>query len=92
MAPRLFKIFLVFVFMISVATHEEVLYDLANDRTELNDLASQHPDKVELLTALWMAWAEKVGVKPWKLTKVNLELTKETTRLSFLKIAGICSE
>lgn len=29
------------------------LYDLKEDRTETNDLAEQHPDKVQKLSALW---------------------------------------
>jgi arylsulfatase A-like enzyme len=41
------------------------LYDLDVDRTELNDLAKAHPDRVAALTAKWKAWAEKVGAQPW---------------------------
>ena len=37
------------------------LYDLEADRTELHDLADQHPDKVKELAALWHAWAQRVG-------------------------------
>jgi arylsulfatase A-like enzyme len=32
------------------------LYNLAADRTELNNLARQHPDKAKELTKLWEAW------------------------------------
>jgi len=38
------------------------LYDLAKDRTELNDLAGQMPDKVKELAAKWNAWAERCNV------------------------------
>jgi arylsulfatase len=38
------------------------LYDLAKDRTELNDLAGQMPDKVKELAAKWDAWAERCHV------------------------------
>ncbi len=38
------------------------LYDMAVDRTELNDLSQQHPEKFEALEAKWDAWAEKVHV------------------------------
>ena len=38
------------------------LYDLVKDRTELNDLAGQMPDKVKELAAKWNAWAERCHV------------------------------
>ncbi|RLD79335.1 MAG: arylsulfatase [Bacteroidetes bacterium] len=38
------------------------LYDLDLDRTELNDLATIHPEKVEELNKLHAQWAEKCGV------------------------------
>lgn len=41
------------------------LYDLQADRTELNDLADENPEKVNELAAQWTAWAERCGVKPW---------------------------
>ena len=41
------------------------LYDMANDRTETNDLAGEHPDLVAELAAEWEAWAERAWVKPW---------------------------
>ena len=41
------------------------LYDLRTDRTELNDLAEQHPEKVAELKALYEAWAARCGVLPW---------------------------
>jgi len=34
------------------------LYDLANDRTELNNLAGQYPDKVKQMSSLWNKWDE----------------------------------
>jgi len=34
------------------------LYDLAADRTELNNLAAKHPDKVRTMTRLWEEWWE----------------------------------
>jgi arylsulfatase A-like enzyme len=39
------------------------LYDLENDRTELNNLAESHPDKVQKLSAMWEAWAIRAMVK-----------------------------
>jgi arylsulfatase A-like enzyme len=40
------------------------LYDIAADRTELNDLAAKHPDKVKELAAKWEAWATRANVLP----------------------------
>ncbi|MFK7821233.1 MAG: arylsulfatase [Planctomycetaceae bacterium] len=41
------------------------LYDMEADRTELNDLAAEHPEKLNELTAKWQAWAKRVGVQKW---------------------------
>jgi arylsulfatase len=40
------------------------LYHLAADRTETDDLAETHPDKVAELEALWNAWADRANVFP----------------------------
>jgi len=45
------------------------LYDLEADRTELHDLASEHPDQVDELTALYNGWARRCGVLPWPIKK-----------------------
>lgn len=42
------------------------LYDLRADRSELNDLAAQMPEKVEEMTAMWQEWADRVGVIEWR--------------------------
>jgi arylsulfatase len=41
------------------------LYDLANDRTELSDLAALNPGLVSELASLYDGWAARSGVKPW---------------------------
>ncbi len=41
------------------------LYDLAADRTESNDLAGKHPERVRRMVKLYDAWAERAGVRPW---------------------------
>lgn len=41
------------------------LYDMANDRTELNNLAGKQPDRVKELAALYQDWAKRCGVLPW---------------------------
>jgi arylsulfatase A-like enzyme len=45
------------------------LYDLEADRTELNDLAGEHADKVQELKALYDGWAKRCGVLPWPIKK-----------------------
>jgi len=40
------------------------LYNLANDRTELNNLAKSHPEKRQQLARQWSEWANRVGVYP----------------------------
>jgi arylsulfatase len=41
------------------------LYDLAADRTELNDLAAKHPDRAKAMADRWEAWAIEAKAKPW---------------------------
>jgi len=38
------------------------LFDLKADRTETNDLAAEHPDRVEQMTKAWEEWAKRTGV------------------------------
>jgi arylsulfatase len=40
------------------------LYDMDADRTEMHDLAAQHPDRVRDMTAQYQAWASRCGVIP----------------------------
>ena len=47
------------------------LYDLASDRTEMNDLATKQPEKVKELAAKWDAWAARARALPlgaWRAT------------------------
>ncbi len=41
------------------------LYNMETGRTEVNDVASQHPGIVAELTQLYDAWALRCGVIPW---------------------------
>jgi len=41
------------------------LYDMAVDRTELNDLSAKQPERVEKMAALWQAYAKRALVLPW---------------------------
>ena len=40
------------------------LYDMENDRTELNDLAEKYPSTVHRLDSLWNIWADENYVTP----------------------------
>ncbi|MEW6303392.1 MAG: arylsulfatase [Verrucomicrobiota bacterium] len=42
------------------------LYNLATDRTEVNNLASAQPARVRELASLWQQWADRIGVVPWE--------------------------
>jgi arylsulfatase A-like enzyme len=41
------------------------LYDMVEDRTELNDLSDKNRDKVKELVAAYNRWADYCGVLPW---------------------------
>lgn len=41
------------------------LYDIADDRTELHDVAAANPAVVADLSAAWGLWADRVGVIRW---------------------------
>ncbi len=47
------------------------LYNIREDRTELNNLAASMPDRVAELSQEWKAWSERVGVQPWPLPRRN---------------------
>ena len=45
------------------------LYNIKEDRTELNDLASKYPEKGGELSRKWKEWADKAGVYPKPIKK-----------------------
>ena len=45
------------------------LYNLAEDRTELRNLAAVHPERVAKLALAYDVWAERVGVLPWQVVR-----------------------
>lgn len=47
------------------------LYNIAEDRSELNDLADTHPEKVKELATIWDEYAERINVfpNPWNESK-----------------------
>ncbi len=55
--------------LVSEHPGEWELYDLEQDRTELNDLAEELPDKVAELKAMYAQWAKRCGVRPWPIRK-----------------------
>jgi arylsulfatase len=46
------------------------LYDMEADRTETSDLSAGHPEKVKEMQAVYLQWADRVGVQPWPPPKV----------------------
>jgi arylsulfatase len=49
---------------VSFYGHKWELYNIANDRTEQNDLAGRHPERVKALASLWHKVAEDVDKVP----------------------------
>ena len=50
------------------------LYDMDKDRTEMHDLAKEHPQEVQQLSAKWDTWAARANVLPlgaWKENKTR---------------------
>jgi len=41
------------------------LYNIPADRTEMNNLAAKHPDRVQAMTAQYETWAKERGVVPF---------------------------
>ncbi|KAL7548702.1 hypothetical protein ACHAWF_011976, partial [Thalassiosira exigua] len=46
------------------------LYNIDNDRTELSDVSSQNPARVQSMIISWKEWATRVGVKRWPLNPI----------------------
>ncbi len=40
------------------------LFDMEIDRTETNDISNKHPEKVKVMSQMWMEWARKTGAIP----------------------------
>ena len=51
---------------LELAGEEWELFDLSSDRTEMNDLASGMPEKVEEMNHLWEAWARRMGLVEYR--------------------------
>lgn len=50
--------------LVSRYPHGWELYDMETDRTELRDMAAEHPDTVSHLSDLYEQWAHRCGVLP----------------------------
>ncbi len=48
--------------MASLKDQKWELFNLEKDKTEINDLSSQYPDRVEDMNKLWEDWAKKVNL------------------------------
>ena len=57
------------------------LYDLDADRTELHDLAGQHPERVREMSVQYDAWASRCGVLPRE--KVLAMMKAQTSEPAF---------
>ncbi len=49
--------------LVAAKSGDWALYNLAEDRTELNDLADAMPERAEAMLQAWDAWAERVGAR-----------------------------
>jgi arylsulfatase len=47
------------------------LYHITEDGTELNNLATAHPEKVSALSDKWETWAQRVHIFPKRLEKAS---------------------
>lgn len=65
-----------------VRTHRQKweLYNLAEDRTETENLAGKHPEKLEELQSLWQAWGERCGVWTWSELQQHRQQRREAAK------------
>ena len=40
------------------------LFDMEKDRTEMHDLASEHPELVRQMAEMWLVWGRRTGIVP----------------------------
>jgi arylsulfatase len=55
--------------LVSYANKAWELFDMDEDRSEINDLASQHPSIVNRLNSAFAQWSKRVGVVDWKIAR-----------------------
>ena len=67
--------------IVSFQSHPWELYDMTTDRTELHDLAAQHPEIVARMVKTWHEMSEKVLMTKGKeLAPVDAEVTPQVNR------------
>lgn len=73
--------------------HPAELYNLADDPTEMHDLAAAQPDRVAAMTARWDDWARRCRVEPIppRVSRGTIELRAGQT-LSDAEAPGIAGE
>lgn len=62
------------------------LYNIASDRSELNDLSADEPARVRVLTAMWQAYAERANVLP--LTPYYKKKTEATSKKTSFQLTA----
>ena len=40
------------------------LFDMEKDRTEMHDVAADHPEMVQKMAAMWLVWGKRTGAVP----------------------------
>ena len=40
------------------------LFDMEEDRTEMNDVAAEHPEMVRKMADMWLVWGKRTGIVP----------------------------
>ena len=53
------------------------LYDLDEDRSELNDLSEKHPQRAKDMADQWEAWAIEAKAKPWPWNRKKSSFSKK---------------
>jgi arylsulfatase A-like enzyme len=66
--------------LVSFKSQPWELYNIAEDRTELNDLAAQHPERVRTMAGTWYQMAKDVLHAPKKATKPVGEMVNQANR------------
>lgn len=56
------------------------LYNVAVDRSELNNLVSTHPERADAMAAMWLAYAERAFVLPYPQNKAKKKPKKSPRR------------
>jgi arylsulfatase A-like enzyme len=66
--------------LVSRYTNSWELYNIEADRTELNNVAAEHPKEVKKLLAMYETWAKKSDVYPWDKVQQLLEEAKQNKK------------